>query len=100
MACTPRSARSATPKSYVSRILKRALLAPDLVEGMVAGTADQALVLVGLERPCRWIGVSSAHLFRHESVVGGFFRLISLNQTFAWRGPYRRIGLEARCPHW
>jgi hypothetical protein len=36
-------------KSYVSRILRLALLAPDLVEG--PGTADQALVLEQLERP-------------------------------------------------
>jgi hypothetical protein len=38
---------------------------------------------------CRWIGVSRAHFFRDESVVGGFFRLISLNPTFAWRGSRR-----------
>ena len=38
-------------KSYVSRILRLALLAPDLVEEIVAATADQALVLERLERP-------------------------------------------------
>ena len=38
-------------KSYVSRILRLALLAPDLVERILAGTADQALVLEQLERP-------------------------------------------------
>jgi hypothetical protein len=38
-------------KSYVSRILRLALLAPSIVEGILAGTADQALVLEGLERP-------------------------------------------------
>jgi hypothetical protein len=43
-------------KSYVSRILRLALLAADVVEGMVAGTADQALVLDRLERqlPTSW----------------------------------------------
>jgi hypothetical protein len=38
-------------KSYVSRILRLVLLAPDLVEGILAATADQALVLERLERP-------------------------------------------------
>jgi hypothetical protein len=35
----------------VSRIPRLALLAPDPVEGILAGTADQALVLERLERP-------------------------------------------------
>jgi hypothetical protein len=38
-------------KGYVSRILRLALLAPDIIEGILAGTADQALVLERLERP-------------------------------------------------
>ena len=37
-------------KSYVSRILRLALLAPDIVEAILAGKADQALMLQ-LERP-------------------------------------------------
>ena len=38
-------------KSYVSRILRLALLAPDIVEAILAGQADPALVLERLERP-------------------------------------------------
>jgi hypothetical protein len=38
-------------KSYVSRILRLALLAPDIVEGILAGSTDQALMLEQLERP-------------------------------------------------
>ena len=38
-------------KSYVSRILRLALLAPDIVEAILAGTDDQALMLERLERP-------------------------------------------------
>jgi hypothetical protein len=38
-------------KSYVSRILRLALLSPDIVESILAGQADQALILERLERP-------------------------------------------------
>jgi len=38
-------------KSYVSRILRLALLAPDIVEAILAGRTDQALMLKRLERP-------------------------------------------------
>jgi hypothetical protein len=38
-------------KSYVSRILRLALLAPDIVEAVLAGRSDQALMLETLERP-------------------------------------------------
>jgi hypothetical protein len=38
-------------KSYVSRILRLALLAPDIVEGIFAGSTDQGLILEQLERP-------------------------------------------------
>jgi hypothetical protein len=38
-------------KSCVSRILHLALLAPDIVEAVLAGRSDQALMLERLERP-------------------------------------------------
>jgi hypothetical protein len=38
-------------KSYVSRILRLALLAPDIVEAILAGTTDQGMALEQLERP-------------------------------------------------
>jgi len=38
-------------KSYVSRILRLALLAPDVIETILVGRTDTALKLDGLERP-------------------------------------------------
>jgi hypothetical protein len=38
-------------KSCVSRILRLALLAPDVVEAIVAGRTDQGVMLEQLERP-------------------------------------------------
>jgi hypothetical protein len=38
-------------KSYVSRILRLALLAPDIVDAILGGSKDQGMVLEQLERP-------------------------------------------------
>jgi hypothetical protein len=38
-------------KSYVSRILRLSLLAPDIIEAILVGRTDQALMLETLERP-------------------------------------------------
>ena len=38
-------------KSYVSRILRLALLSPDIVESILTGQADQTLILERSERP-------------------------------------------------
>jgi len=38
-------------KSYISRTLRLAMLAPDIVEAILAGRTDQALMLENLERP-------------------------------------------------
>jgi hypothetical protein len=38
-------------KSYISRILRLALLSPDIIEAILAGSADQSLMLERLERP-------------------------------------------------
>ena len=38
-------------KSYVSRILRLALLAPDIVEAILTGRTDQGMILEQLERP-------------------------------------------------
>src|SRR5918996_4933242 len=38
-------------KSYVSRILRLALLAPDIVDAILAGGTEQGLMLEQLERP-------------------------------------------------
>jgi hypothetical protein len=38
-------------KSYVSRILRLALLAPDIVDAILAGRTNQGMILEQLERP-------------------------------------------------
>jgi len=51
-------------KSYVSRILRLALLAPDIVDAILAGRADQALMLERLERPLPLRWEEQRHLIR------------------------------------
>jgi hypothetical protein len=51
-------------KSYISRILRLALLAPDIVEAIVAGQPDQALMLEQLERPPPASWNEQRHLIR------------------------------------
>ena len=50
-------------KSYVSRILRLALLAPDIVETILAGGTDHAMLLERLERPLpiEWEGQRGHH---------------------------------------
>lgn len=38
-------------KSYVSRILRLALLAPEIVDALLTGRTDQGVMLEQLERP-------------------------------------------------
>jgi hypothetical protein len=38
-------------KSYVSRILRLALLSPDTIKAILAGSTDQGIILEHLERP-------------------------------------------------
>jgi hypothetical protein len=42
-------------KSHVSRILRLALLAPDIIEAIVAGRADQSLMLKHLPLSASWV---------------------------------------------
>jgi hypothetical protein len=41
-------------KSYVSRILRLALLAPDIIEAILAGNADRSLTTEQRERSLHW----------------------------------------------
>ena len=50
--------------SYVSRILRLALLAPDIVDEILAGSEDQARVLERLERPLPTSWAEQCHLLR------------------------------------
>jgi hypothetical protein len=55
-------------KSYVSRILRLALLAPEIVEAMLAGSTDQGMILEQLERtlPASWTE-------QHQLLLGHVF---------------------------
>ena len=54
-------------KSYVSRILRLALLAPDIIDAILAGRADRPLMLEGLERP-----LPASWEEQRPRVLGGF----------------------------
>jgi hypothetical protein len=55
-------------KSYVSRILRLALLEPDIIEAILAGRADQSLMLERLEQPlpAKWTE-------QHQLLLGHVF---------------------------
>jgi hypothetical protein len=55
-------------KSYISRILRLALLAPDIIETILKGRSDQALMLSWSDH-CRRTGRSSALGFSSQDVV-------------------------------
>jgi hypothetical protein len=59
-------------KSYVSRILRLALLAPDIVEAILGGCADQQEMLEKLERPLpvSWEEQRAAFSPRHAQIQG------------------------------
>ena len=58
------SEAEAIGKSYVSRFLRLALVAPDIVEAILAGRADQSLMLETLERPLPASWAEQRHLIR------------------------------------
>jgi hypothetical protein len=53
-------------KSYASRILRLALLAPDIIEAILAGRTDQGMILEQLERP---LPTSWAEQRRHPKLA-------------------------------
>jgi hypothetical protein len=85
-------------KSYVSRILRLALLAPDIVETVLSGQTDQSLMLERLERPlpASWeeqrealrMGAASA-LADHDTPADGR-RSAERSTARNSRSPFRR----------
>jgi hypothetical protein len=57
-----------------SRILRLALLAPDIVEATLAGRTDQALMLEKLERPLPASWKARLEHLRREPVRSMFYR--------------------------
>jgi hypothetical protein len=83
-------------KSYVSRILRLALLAPDLVEAILAKSTDQALVLERLKRPlpASW-EEQRARLLRtpvRQSEISGP-KMLSISGQIGWERGLRREAL-------
>jgi hypothetical protein len=81
-------------KSYVSRILRLALLAPDVVEEILAGTTNQGMVLEQLERPlpASWkssVDACSAHHVPRttSAFVCGMEVSEQTPSSMAFRGP-------------
>jgi hypothetical protein len=82
-------------KSDMSRILRLALLAPDIVEAILGGWADQRVMLVRLEWPLP-MGWGERHtlFWPAESIVG---MMCSHVRRVAWR---LRPGLRPRSLRW
>ena len=55
-------------KSYVSRLLRLALLAPDIIEAVLAGSTDQGIMLETLEWP-----LPASWTERHQLLLGHVF---------------------------
>ena len=61
-------------KSYVSRVLRLALLAPDIVEAILGGPADNVPMLDSLERPlpANWEEQRTRLLARRSAAIPAF----------------------------
>jgi hypothetical protein len=78
-------------KSYVSRVLRLALLAPDLVEAILRGLADERVMLEQFERPLPGVGDG-----RRRALLHGRSIRLAVRGRLAWR---RRDKLRRRRPH-